>query len=156
MVGVGGYQMGADLIGFNVIGARELVLSPRKKKAIADRITNIQAFVDNLDDLTEAEAALEARRLKLSPVFFLFLGGRTALPNGFSPREFVNAFIAFWNEPNTRDVVCRDLPKFLDPENKMKLVFAGDTSWGDEPDGWGYQMLETVARFDLWGAFGLE
>ena len=49
-------------------------------------------------------------------------------------REFANA----WNEGRFRDVAFR-----IDPDQPgRKVVVAGQLSWGDEPDGLGYQMLK--------------
>lgn len=50
----------------------------------------------------------------------------------------VQAFVTEWNESCFRDLAARE-----DPENPgRKVVVAGELSWGDEPDGRGYQMLK--------------
>ena len=47
-------------------------------------------------------------------------------------------FAAGWNDGCFRDMTCR-----TDPERAgRKIVVAGELSWGDEPDGGGYQMLK--------------
>ena len=52
--------------------------------------------------------------------------------------EEVREFAAGWNDGCFRDMTCR-----MDPERAgRKVVVAGELSWGDEPDGGGYQMLK--------------
>jgi hypothetical protein len=50
----------------------------------------------------------------------------------------VRQFVADWNDGGFRDLSYREDP--LHP--RRKVVVAGDLSWGDEPDGAGYQMLK--------------
>ncbi len=50
----------------------------------------------------------------------------------------VQEFAAAWNDGCFRDLAFR-----IDPEKPgRKVVVAGEMSWGDEPDGRGYQMLK--------------
>ena len=50
----------------------------------------------------------------------------------------VQEFVAGWNDGCFRDLAFR-----IDPEKPgRKVVVAGELSWGDEPDGRGYQMLK--------------
>ena len=50
----------------------------------------------------------------------------------------IQEFVAGWNDGQFRDLSYRD-----DPEKPgRKVVVAGELSWGDEPDGRGYQMLK--------------
>ena len=50
----------------------------------------------------------------------------------------IQEFVAGWNDGCFRDLAFRD-----DPEKPgRKVVVAGELSWGDEPDGCGYQMLK--------------
>jgi hypothetical protein len=50
----------------------------------------------------------------------------------------VREFAAGWNDGCFRDLTFRDDPK----KPGRKVVVAGELSWGDEPDGCGYQMLK--------------
>ena len=50
----------------------------------------------------------------------------------------VRDFVAGWNDGHFRDLSYRVDP--LHP--RRKVVVAGELSWGDEPDGVGYQMLK--------------
>ena len=58
-----------------------------------------------------------------------------------TPAELAKAvkeFATAWNEGHFRDLSFR-----IDPEKPgRKVVVAGELSWGDEPDGLGYQMLK--------------
>ena len=52
--------------------------------------------------------------------------------------ETVREFARAWNEGCFRDLAFR-----IDPDKPgRKVVVAGQLSWGDEPDGLGYQMLK--------------
>ena len=58
-----------------------------------------------------------------------------------TPQELakeIQEFVAGWNDGSFRDLAFR-----YDPEKPgRKVVVAGELSWGDEPDGRGYQMLK--------------
>ena len=50
----------------------------------------------------------------------------------------VQEFVAGWNDGHFRDLAFR-----IDPQKPgRKVVIAGELSWGDEPDGRGYQILK--------------
>jgi len=52
--------------------------------------------------------------------------------------KVVQEFATGWNDGHFRDLAFR-----IDPEKPgRKVVVAGELSWGDEPDGRGYQMLK--------------
>ena len=65
-------------------------------------------------------------------------------------KEDLEKFVIFWN-----DEIGSDISSRLDPDDdKQKLLFAGDSSWGDQPDGYGYEMLtflEHTQSLDLFG-----
>jgi len=50
----------------------------------------------------------------------------------------VKEFVAGWNDGCFRDMSSRIAPD----KPRRKVVVAGELSWGDEPDGLGYQMLK--------------
>lgn len=50
----------------------------------------------------------------------------------------VREFVSGWNDGCFRDLAYRDDPD----KSRRKVVVAGELSWGDEPDGRGYQMLK--------------
>ena len=54
-------------------------------------------------------------------------------------RSLAKELVEGWT-PDNRDTASR-----LDPDNRKKvIVFAGDMSWGDEPEGGGYQYLKKL------------
>lgn len=55
-----------------------------------------------------------------------------------SPARFLAAFLEFWQEGAPRDTAKRDDPD----DSDQQIVIAGEPSWGDEPSGYGYQMLK--------------
>ena len=73
------------------------------------------------------------------------------------PEEFVDEFIHFWDEPCGRDVSCRTFCTKPGGGQKtlVKIVFAGDMSWGDEPEGYGYTTLKTSDMAGLHDIFKL-
>ena len=45
----------------------------------------------------------------------------------------------------------------LDPDDpKYLIVFAGDQSYGGEPDGVGYQTIQSALRLDIAGAYDIH
>lgn len=69
-----------------------------------------------------------------------------------NPRQTVMDFVTWWQCPEGRDVCLRD-----DPDNpRQRLVFAGEMSWGDEPDGYGYQMLKQALAWGYANVLGIR
>jgi hypothetical protein len=65
--------------------------------------------------------------------------------------EYVRKLVSDW-PPDFRDVASRQ-----DPERDTDLlVFAGDMSYGDEPDGGGYQLLKTILGLGIADALGIR
>ena len=55
-------------------------------------------------------------------------------------KQMAEDWVNEWNEFDHRDCGWR-----VDPDNpKRKIVVAGDMSWGDEPEGYGYQFLKKI------------
>ena len=64
----------------------------------------------------------------------------------------VRQFAEFWNEGSARDLSSRP-----DPDHpQRKVVVAGDMSWGDEPDGCGYQNLKWAFGLGIAGHLGIS
>ena len=64
------------------------------------------------------------------------------------PAEFIDALIADW-PPTFRDCANRDYAGKV-------IVFAGDRSWGDRPDGAGYLYLERLLASGVSKELGIE
>jgi len=72
-----------------------------------------------------------------------------------APEELAKAvreFAAAWNEGRFRDLAFR-----VDPDEPgRKVVVAGELSWGDEPDGLGYQMLKKAFGLGIAQRLGIS
>ena len=67
--------------------------------------------------------------------------------------EIVQALFDMW----VGELSCRDKDSRLDPDDStQRIVVAGDMSWGDTPDGLGYETLTDAARFDILEIFGIR
>lgn len=68
--------------------------------------------------------------------------------------ELFTNIVDVWNDASVRDVATRI---FHDNEGeRYQVLFAGERTWGDTPDGLGYTTLNTVAELELLDALGLE
>ena len=68
------------------------------------------------------------------------------------PEPNILAFVEWWQHTDSCDTWSRQDPD--DP--RQKLVYAGDTSYGDEPDGQGYQMINQAFAWGYAGALGVR
>ncbi len=66
---------------------------------------------------------------------------------------FVEEFIEFWNGGGSRDSAGRDVQC---GGETCRVIFAGEPSWGDEPDGHGYRLLKRAALSGLSDLVGLH
>lgn len=63
-------------------------------------------------------------------------------------------FIQIWNgESHARDLFVR---RITVGNESREVLFAGDMSWGDEPEGIGYQTLMGAAALGIHQHFGCE
>lgn len=145
--------MGADMIGFLVKGPKKLDESKiaEAKKKVSERLEFFQALDADGD---ERKLTQWAKRL----------GFRTTLDarevaldvNLDGVPQLVEEFVEFWNSAAAgslpRDTVSRPDPD--DPE--QVILFAGDRTWGDSPDGHGYRTLRQADAFDLTSHFGVR
>ena len=66
--------------------------------------------------------------------------------------KIVKGFVDAWNKPNYRDMASR-----LDPDDRMRtVVVAGELSWGDEPEGKGYQLLKQAFGLGIAQSLGVK
>lgn len=69
-----------------------------------------------------------------------------------TPSRFLRVFLDFWVRGTPRDTATRD-----DPDNRaQQIVVAGEMSWGDEPEGYGYQMLKAANYLQLMPLLGIR
>ncbi len=137
--------MGADLIGFMVVGPAHF-----SKAAVRAAAKAAQKALDlghvceehhqhGEDDWPDEHACLAVREV---------------LPGeGASAEKIVEEFVKLWTgQSGARDTTYR-----LDPDNpKRRILFAGDSSWGDEPDGYGYAEIKRALVMGVAEALGIE
>ncbi len=153
--------MGADLITFVCVGPKNLTLSAARRRNVVQHAMNRRKRV------LETACRDLAKTRKLSPEQLRqtadfedaledFLrnecDGEEILVN-VTPkdvREPLERLINLWNgDERPHDLVYR-LWK------NRRIVVAGDMSWGDEPEGYGYQLLKQAQTMGLLDALGIE
>ena len=68
------------------------------------------------------------------------------------PKKEVAEFVQLWVTSDMRDMTSREDPD----DRKQYIVVAGELSWGDEPDGWGYQSLKRAFQLGITQALGIR
>jgi hypothetical protein len=69
-----------------------------------------------------------------------------------NPEPIIREFVEWWHCVEGRDTCSRQ-----DPDDKrQKLVYAGEMSWGDEPQGYGYQKLKQAFAWGYAEALGIR
>ena len=152
--------MGYDLIGYLVVGDKDLTpfkeaATEQAKKVFALVHSASTKFIDGAleSPLSEEEAQYfsaafsdidiedypEMLKDKLD-----FIQAEVA-----SPEAFVKDFFYFWKYPDNRDTNYRYY-------NGKQIVFSGAESFGDEPDGHGYQMLKLADMLGLFPVCNIE
>lgn len=154
--------MGADLIGYMGVGPAKLDKKLRDTAVrCAENIVGQARYVLDIFEPAEGEAFNWAEML----VEFPELEQRVQATAGYTdeyentidriadlnPEEIVESLFLVW-DGNARDATSR-----LDPDDKNKMIiFAGDRSWGDEPDGFGYRTLMDAEALGLADLFGIR
>ena len=68
------------------------------------------------------------------------------------PEPVIREFVDWWRTLSGCDTCSR-----TDPDNpRQVLVYAGDMTYGDEPDGCGYQMLKQALAWGFAEALGIR
>jgi len=155
--------MGADFISYVVVGPYKL---SRSKTVMARAKRQMTSFVELAKKLSDLEAKSEGSVNDLERV-----SARDALcklveemPHGMepcdvtwatsykdNPMKLVEELLDVWHNAS-RDSTFRTFPR-----NKRKKIWvAGEMSWGDEPDGYGYQTMKRADLAGLHEIFGLE
>jgi hypothetical protein len=137
--------MGADLIAYTVVGPPKLKPNKALRKKALTRAGHIVA------------AALQAEK---DPDFdwdqdkFLKNFDEQMLPEiaSLDPEQTLNDLLSVW-EGNARDSTSRVIAF---GKKKVRVLTAGEMSWGDEPDGFGYQTLRDSDRLGFFDVLGIE
>lgn len=128
--------MGADLIGYVVKGPVKMQ-ARRIKAAVRACLRQRKTLMGDAGKGATRSERMDAAQSATGEYF-----DPQDIP--VSPAKDIRAFVDWWVTLDSRDTCSRTDPD--DP--RQKLVYAGEMSWGDEPEGTGYQMLK---RAFAWG-----
>lgn len=166
--------MGADLICFITKGPLKLD-SRKKTKAVAQikRVVQLLVEVRKIYKSSENSEAAEheIQKLDLTPLCHVWkdnqakrsiritIGDQSMLDDlwylvELKPERLVEELFAVWHGSST--IRVRDGSSRPDPDDpKRQIVIAGELSWGDEPDGLGYQTLKAAFESGIADIFGI-
>lgn len=165
--------MGADLIGWMAKGPAELHVSPERKQEIAQRLQELVDWArDNLPaNYDEAEeflaqcgqeqlpACVDSMWAASYPEEFLQMLEQLTPEGETDPAKsrdhllgYIDGLVEAWPPEG-----CRDVSSAIDPDDSTQvLVFAGEMTWGDEPQGEGFQLLKRLAHSGIGEAVGIR
>ena len=124
--------MDADLIGYLCIGpqkisnrrflkavetARETLMELKSWRDGGEMPEYLEDYGNGIDDVKQLKSYIDINA---------------------DPYDIVNEIVKFWENWNSRDCASRLLNK------KEQIIFAGEMTWGDEPDGVGYKCLKRM------------
>lgn len=149
--------MGAELVGYLVVGPKSFTEQQVQKaiKIVAELKDIAAKISDKLDQgvsihkIPELEVLLKQYGIDfddeetLREHFIDFL-------KDDEPGTIINRFLAFWMSPYSRDTHYRSYG------GDRIIIFAGDSSWGDEPSGYGYTALKEIDNLGLFRIFDIE
>lgn len=172
--------MGADLITFLPVGPAKLKASKKRQEVAVRRAKKIISELNELAALREAyegeddpkkrkaislkaskigvaqkgvptSAAKNFFSLKLSSTGSEFLDDNIWITS-LDPEKVLEDFLHIWHHrSHCRDCSSRLLPN--DPKTQVMVV--GEMSWGDEPDGWGFQTVKAAIALGYLEFFGI-
>lgn len=141
--------MGMDLIGFLVVGPAHLEEGKREeaKRHLQDLREKVESVQANLGEEDYPEDY---------PDFLPKFSGDLEtdwddLQDALENKSLVEDLFAVW-EDGARDAACRIHPG----DESQAILFAGEGSWGQEPEGWGYTTLKHAYYLGLWEIVGIR
>lgn len=157
--------MGADLIGYFAKGPEKLVVTKKKRRTISDELIALRDWLRplmlRLDGETGdvaietifTEEVMQACPAQLGPVDEDDLRKIWGWLNvtGIQINALVDVLISNW-PPTFRDSSWMKDPD--DPEQIM--AFCGEMSWGDPPDGGGFEYLEQLGMLGVGTHLGIR
>lgn len=152
--------MGDSFIAYLVFGPWQLSkakIKRTKAKAAVMRLADMVVEWKRLIDLAEKcensalRAEIDEKITRLDTFGFeKFEDVEWAADYAECPDLLVDALFEVW-------VGCEDSIDRGDPrDNKRKVLCAGDSTWGDEPDGKTYQTLKRADQAGLFVIYGIE
>jgi hypothetical protein len=137
--------MGADLIAYTVYGPVNL----KPSKAVVNKA------------MTRAKMVLKTVKQAVKDPGFdwdddkfigdLVLEDLESIQN-LDPKQVLKDLLAVWNG-HSRDSTSRTITV---GKKTVLVLTAGDMSWGDEPDGFGYQTLKHAEQLGILKALGIN
>lgn len=149
--------MGADLIGYMCIGPKRITAA--QKKAATKRAWEIfqalRAWYGDDDGEGKRQEILDGLELGgIDETYQLesleFHRANFTVADRIHIEATVAEIVQFWNDPDSFDSVCRDI------SDTEKVVFCGEMSWGDEPEGHGYQLLKMAHVLEILEQLGIR
>jgi hypothetical protein len=150
--------MGADLIGFLVKGPKaftpeQVIMAKGRARAVIGFARELTEVLENEEEFpnNDIQAWAKKKKINLQPLQHVHPEHiaqvvdclTAAFPKDVAKQtdEFIDEFVAWWeNDQYSRDSCFRE-----DPDDSTKwLVFAGDQTWGDPPDGYGYESIQLL------------
>jgi len=153
--------MGADLIMYICVGPKRIKLSEaRRRKVVRDVVIHRRKVLERACRDLAKTRRLSEERLQQCPdyedVLIAFLrdecNGEEILPD-LTGKEINKTLVQLVDLWNAKDY-ARDLNARV--WKNRRIVVAGEMSWGDEPEGYGYQLLKRAQAMGLLAALGIE
>ena len=148
--------MGADLVGYLVIGPSKL--DPDLRQTAIDKARTVievaktltqEEFLGDRDDPNSRISGLLRQYPWVDNLLEIFEAEELdATVVDRDPEKCVADLYEFW-PGNARDAVARELGDGV-------MVFAGEMTWGDDPQGFGYQTLKSAYYLRLFEIFGIS
>lgn len=153
--------MGADLITCILIGPEKINLTPKKQKEI---IRSTTVFVEAAKRaVTDPESGVIDPgsgcyyEENLSQEDKRLLNGEQVehleQAASLDPQKVLSEFLHLWKGEGFRDCDSRSVRI---GRKHYQVVVAGDRSWGDEPDGDGYQTLKNACLLHIPSKLGIK
>ena len=143
--------MGAELVGYLVVGPERFTEQQVQEaiKIVAELKDIAAKISDKLDQGVELEVLLKQYGIDFDDEETLREHFIDLLKDD-EPGTIINRFLAFWMSPYSRDTHYRSYG------GDKVIIFAGDSSWGDEPSGYGYTALKEIDNLGLFRIFDIE
>ena len=69
------------------------------------------------------------------------------------PEKVLNEFLTLWNESGNRDSASRTV---MVGDQRFQIITAGDTTWGDEPEGLDYLTIKNARVLGIPCRLGIQ
>lgn len=147
--------MGAELVGYLVIGPKRI--SKSAIRASVRRVRQLKEIAERVIQETGKGTCVSAEQAYVKPLREVAkdlnmdcdIAEYATNFIDIDPAAAVQEFVDFWNDPGCRDTTWR-------LSFGRKIVFAGDQTWGDEPEGYGYTQVKKAHIYGFATVIGLE